>query len=323
MSCNIDILLVGTGAMAIDYHNVLIDLDLCYSVVGRSQKSCDKFFDKTNKKPLQGGLEKYLFSKPLLPDLAIVSVGVLDLKEATINLIQCGVKNILVEKPGGLNDLELNEILDQMNKYQSNVYIGYNRRFYASTERAREIIDLDGGVTSFNFDFTEWATIVEDSNQASDVLENYFFANSTHVVDLSFHLGGWPKQMESFFSESLKWHNRSAIFSGSGISDSNALFSYQANWKSAGRWGLDILTKKHRLIFKPFEKLQIQIINDIDIKYDASIDYRYDEKYKPGLFKQVEHFIEQSQSDVYMKKLCTISQQIHNYRNYYRKIANY
>ena len=47
-------------------------------------------------------------------------------------------------------------------------------------------------------------------------------------------------------------------FSGAGISISGALFSYQANWQSAGRWSVEILTKKNRLILCPLEELKVQ-----------------------------------------------------------------
>ena len=325
MSNNLEILLVGTGSMAVDYQKVLESKKINYLVVGRGIESCNSFYNLTSVKPNSGGIKDYLSSNPNTPSHAIISVGILDLKEVALSLLHFGIKNILIEKPGGLNETELNQVYKISQQKNANVYIAYNRRFYASTYKAIEFIKKDGGVLSFNFEFTEWSKIIESSNIPEKILQNYFFANSSHVVDLAFYLGGKPKKINSFVTDSTSWHNRGAIFVGSGIPNLNALFSYQANWKSPGRWAVELLTQNHRLIFKPMEKLQIQRLNYIDINYVNNIDYSLDEKYKPGLYKQVECFINcQDQKDqIEYKKLCTIKDQLDNYRNYYRKIANY
>ena len=38
--------------------------------------------------------------------------------------------------------------------------MAYNRRFYASTMKAREIIQSEGGVRNFHFEMTEWAHVI-------------------------------------------------------------------------------------------------------------------------------------------------------------------
>ena len=81
-----------------------------------------------------------------------------------------------------------------------------------------------------------------------------------------------PAEIQAFPSAS--------IFSGGGISDSDALFSYQANWESAGRWNVEVNTNKHRLIFRPMERLQVQNIGSTKIEWADNIDYSLDEKYK-------------------------------------------
>lgn len=50
----------------------------------------------------------------------------------------------------------------------------------------KKIIAEDGGITSFNFEFTEWAHVIEKLDYPREVFENWFFVNSTHVVDLAF-----------------------------------------------------------------------------------------------------------------------------------------
>jgi len=71
------------------------------------------------------------------------------LAPAAIQLIKSGFKNILLEKPAGLNEQEIKELAQTASHYNATVLVAYNRRFYASVLKAKEIIEQDGGVTSF------------------------------------------------------------------------------------------------------------------------------------------------------------------------------
>jgi predicted dehydrogenase len=207
----------------------------------------------------------------------------------TISLLNSGTQHILVEKPGGFYE-DIEKIVKLTTEKNAHVHIAYNRRYYAATLKAKEIIAEDGGVSSFHFEFTEWAHTIEPLQKAKGVKEQWLLANSTHVIDHAFYLGGTPQQMNSYVSGTLDWHPSASIFSGAGISQSGAPFSYHANWASPGRWSVEILTKKHRLIFKPMEKLQIQKIGSVVIE-DVEVDYSKDHEFKPGLFLQVSSFL--------------------------------
>jgi hypothetical protein len=90
--------------------------------------------------------------------------------------------------------------------------------------KAKEMIEQDGGVLSFNFEFTEWPHTIEVLDIKEEVKQHWFLANSTHVVDTAFFLGGRPRQLTSFQANSLDWHKSGAIFTGAGISENDALF---------------------------------------------------------------------------------------------------
>ena len=268
---NKSIWLIGAGQMAVDYYKVLNDLDVFFKVIGRGKKSAKSFYKKTGVRPILGGLDSFLADYPEKCSHAIVAVGVERLAETTKQLLKYGIQNILVEKPAGLNKEEIESVAKLTKEENANVFVAYNRRFYSSVIKAKEIIKEDGGVTSFSFEFTEWSHEIEKIEKASGVKENWFLANSTHVVDLAFYLGGQPKKISSFVSGGLDWHPSASVFSGAGMSETGALFSYQANWESAGRWSVEILTKKHRLIFRPIEKLQIQNRGSVQIDFVDNI----------------------------------------------------
>lgn len=287
---NKNVWLIGSGGMAVDYVKVLQALELEFSIIGRGEQSAKACRDATGCEVVSGGLVDYLATMPNVPTHAIVAVGVEKLHETTLQLLDYGVPNVLVEKPAGLNKQEVETVFIKAKEKNAHVYVAYNRRFYASVLKAQEIIAEDGGITSFNFEFTEWAHEIEKLTKAAGVKEHWFLGNSTHVVDLAFYLGGKPKDICTFTSGSLDWHPAASVFSGAGVSETGALFSYQANWESAGRWSLEMLTKKHRLILRPMEKLQIQKKGSVAIEF-VECNYKFDEAFKPGLFLQTKNFI--------------------------------
>jgi len=309
--------LIGAGIMAQDYIKVLNGLETEMVVIGRGEETARKCEEATGCSVILGGLEQFLNTNPEPTTHAIVAVGVEKLYETTKQLLEYGVKNILVEKPGAMVQKEFDDLMDILKQNDANVIIAYNRRFYASVLKAKEIIAQDGGVTSFNFEFTEWAHEIETLTKGEGVMENWFLANSTHVVDMAFYLGGKPKELATFNSGGVKWHPSASNFSGAGVSEFGALFNYQANWESAGRWSVEILTKEHRLIFRPMEKLQIQKRGSIAQEFDETIDYEIEEKYKPGLFIQTQKFLSGDFED-----MCLLEEQSEMMDIYY-KMANY
>ncbi len=282
-------LLVGAGSMALEYSKVLQALEVPFTVLGRGKQSAKRFFEETRIPVLIGDLENNL-SNIKSYNKAIVTVNVEQLLPLTLKLLKNGYKNILVEKPAGLNLEEIRLLVEESEKQQAEIYVAYNRRFYSSVIEARKIIEKDGGVSSFNFEFTEWSHVIEKLDKPKEVLQQWFLANSTHVIDLAFYLGGYPKQIECFTTGGTDWHPKASIYSGAGITETDALFSYQANWQAPGRWGVEILTKSHRLIFRPLEQLHIQKIGEVKIE-KIEINDDQDHKYKPGLFKQTEEFL--------------------------------
>lgn len=314
MSDNLNVLLIGAGNMGKEYGKVLNDLGVSYCVVCRSDESASKFDEELGVMPTSGGLENYLKQVNEIPDAAIVAVNVEFLSSTVIELLDQGIKEILVEKPAGLNREEISRVYEVSEKRDANVYVAYNRRFYASTKKALEIIKEDGGVSSFNFEFTEWAFQIEKTSHAPEVKEEWLLANSTHVIDLAFFLGGYPKEMCSFNSGSLDWHRRASKYVGAGLTDKGIPFSYQANWDAPGRWAVEILTDEHRLYFKPMEKLAIQNKGSVVVE-DVEIDDQLDIDFKPGLYKQVEAFLYDKNDD----KLLTIGEQL-SHMSFYEKI---
>lgn len=285
------VFLIGTGQMAIDYFAVLKDQNCDTTVIGRGEESAIKFESKTGVKPFVGGLKKYINNNSLPANAyVIIATGTEALMSSLLLALQAGACKVLIEKPAAISIEELIENEDELKPYSNNVFVAYNRRFYASVIEAQKMIEEDGGLQTMHFEFTEWAHKIEPLTKAIGVKENWFFANSTHVVDLAFYLAGNPVDWKSFSKPGkLKWHSKTN-FTGAGITDKGVLFSYLSNWESAGRWAIELLTEKRRIYLKPMESIGVQekgTVAVIEHKFDDSLDL----KFKPGLCLQLEAFI--------------------------------
>ena len=302
---NENLILLGAGQMARDYASVLEALGVGYNVIGRGEESGAAFEKKFDKRVRRGGLARWLDIIPT-PGCALVAVSVDQLAEVAISLMKKGVPRILLEKPAGLDGDQIRRVAIEAGKRDAEVSVGYNRRFYSSTLRAEEIIAEDGQITSFCFEFTEWSHKIEQLDLSSEVKKNWFLANSTHVMDLAFYLCGRPETISCYKAGSLEWHPDGSIYTGAGVTTGGALFSYCADWESPGRWGLEVLTGKHRLIFRPMEKLQVQRKGSIETEY-VDIDDHLDRTQKPGLFLQTRSFLEGGS-----ERLCSIEDHLIN-----------
>lgn len=304
-----DVLLLGTGPMAVEYAKVLRAHRKRFLVVGRGRSSALNFQNETGVTPIVGGLQAWLRTRPILPKKAIIAVSETELGKAAIRLVKSGVRSILVEKPGGFTPKEIARVARVARSKGAQIYVGYNRRFYASVNKVRSMIRQDGGLHSFNFEFTEWSHVIAKLPKAPATKAHWFLHNSTHVIDLAFFIGGWPKRMTAYTAGRLPWHPRAAIFSGAGVSTTGALFSYQANWQAPGRWGLEFLTGKHRFILRPIEKLQVQKRGSVQIS-ELPLNDDLDVRYKPGLYRQVRAFFSEP------SRLLTMSEQVHHLTTY-------
>lgn len=310
-----NIWIIGAGGIAREYAKVLKALGKEAICIGRGEKTAKEFENVTGLMAVVGGLDGYLATQPALPEAAIVATNLGSLASNTISLIKYGVKRIFCEKPGFLFPKELDEVAEISKSKGAEIYYAYNRRFFASTLAAEKIIEEDGGLRSFNFEFTEWGHVIAQYDKPKDELNNWFFANSTHVIDLAFFLGGNPIEMTCFSKDAADWH-KPINFAGAGRTDKDVLFNYQANWDAPGRWAVELLTSKHRIYLKPMEQLQLQDKGSVKV-YPVEIDDHLDKEFKPGLFLQTKAFLEGD-----CARLCSLDDQVTHVSVIYQQMLN-
>jgi predicted dehydrogenase len=309
------VLIIGSGYMAFEYAKVLDDLNIYFSIVGRSEVSCEKLRkDFPNVQIYSGGIEK--FDSVKLYTHVIIASNVDYLMNHALLMLENGIENILLEKPGGKNLFEIETIYREAKKKNSRLFVAYNRRFYSSVQKCLELLKTDSKILSFNFEFTEWPHTLENLPNQEIIKENLLYANSTHLIDLAFFFNGSPNKILSIAFGKLNWH-KNAIFSGTGVASNEAIFSYHANWKAPGRWGLEINTGNNRYIFRPLEELWIQKSKSVKLE-KCFFDDDLDRKFKPGLYNQLIAFLF-NQDDV---RLIDINKQYENCISIYEVILH-
>lgn len=311
------VLVVGSGNMAIEYVKVLRDLNIEFDVVGRSEAGAARFFDQTGVAAVSGGIDRFIETNGLAEySHCIVATNVCQLYENTMALLNAGATSLLVEKPCVLDEQELESLNERAQSTGANVFIAYNRRFFSSVVRAKEIIAEDGGLNLVKFDFTEWAHVIGGLEKDPREKQRWLLANSTHIIDLAFHFAGVPTELSTYTSGSLDWHPASQTFSGAGRSETGTLISYGSDWGSASRWWLELFTPKRKLRLCPVETLTETMkgtVKEVPVEFENDPDI----KFKPGIYRQTQAFVTgKSQT------LCALEELERAFPSYL-KIANY
>ena len=249
------VLIIGAGWMAEQYCIALGQMgikDVC--VLSRSKESAIACCEKFGFRPYDGGYEKSLPELGTF-DLVIVATSVHELKPAAMRAVECGNKNILVEKPASLYSIELFEWAKQSDDSNAKIRVVYNRLVYPNLWKLKELVQSEGGITSCRYTFTEMVHTINFDKDQADVYERWGIANSLHVISMAHNLIGLPKAIHPYRFGKLDWHPSGDRFVGAGVTEENISFSYHADWSSAGRWGIEIMTSQNAYRLIPLEQI--------------------------------------------------------------------
>jgi predicted dehydrogenase len=170
------------------------------------------------------------------------------------DLATIGVRKVLIEKPVALRVEELDMFFANHGSFPGMVAL--NRLFFPSIATLHQLLQ-DEPVRSADFSFTEWIHRMDPSQYAPEVLAKWGAANCIHVIATAFDLIGMPRTLSAQRGGTVEipWHPAGSIFTGSGVSDTGALFSYSSDWGSAGRWSITARTSRGSYHLEPMESL--------------------------------------------------------------------
>lgn len=305
--------IIGSGIIAQEYAKILFSLGKKFIVIGRGNDSAKRFEEDQEIKVHRGGFANFL-SQNLneKPSHAIIATNLTELHNTLTQALDHGVSKILIEKPGALFKDKLKHCAKLEKEKKGQVCIAYNRRFYSSVGLLKKLIEKDGGLQSFHFEFTERSHIVKNLGYPREVLDAWFFANSTHVIDLAFSLGGFPSQLFSVAKGvgQESWHSNANIFTGSGVSSQDIPFSYHSNWSSAGGWKVEFTTSQNRYLMCPIEQLKVIAKGESEV-VSLPLDEDVDKGFKHGFYQQTTSFLMGN-----LQNFCMLEDQVDHWNVY-------
>ncbi|KAK6032466.1 hypothetical protein OSTOST_01409 [Ostertagia ostertagi] len=226
------------------------------------------------------------------PTHVIIASPVETLSSTAIEVMRAGVKHLLIEKPGAMDQHECGLLQACAAETGAEIHVAYNRRFYASVRGAlAHMRDAGERIESVLFEFNE-VMPAQGPGATAEVAARWLLANSMHVIDTAFHPVGLPDLQRSLFQRSggLSWHPAGSIFVGSGNTTSGVPFAFHANWDAPGRWGFEWMTKSTRYVFRPMEKLSVMRKGRFDLE-PMVLDDEIDSRFKPGVYHQNAAFL--------------------------------
>ena len=190
----------------------------------------------------------------------------------------------LLEKPAGYNYENALLIKNLAIKYQSRVYVSFNRRFYNSTRLILdELKQVDGQRLVQVYDQEEPLLL----ERPAKVHQNWMYANSIHVVDYFNILGrGEVTRVEPI----IHWQPEAPGFVVASIEYSSGdVGIYTAVWNAPGPWAAAVTTQDKRWELRPLEHAVVQLRGSR--KLDTLPDHPWDTDFKPGLRMQFEEVL--------------------------------
>lgn len=301
------ILIVGAGAIGLQYADILSAMALPFTLICRSEQTAKKVAENTNHCAVATDVSLILANNAHGFTHAIVATAIADLASVTRSLLLAGVKHILVEKPLTFSVDQAKALVLEAEALAANVYIAFNRRFFPSVQMLKTLLANDSAIVACRFEFTEWIDKIQWQQKDDKLIEHWLAANSSHVIDLVFHLIGYPKSISCIADNPISVADKqlpASRFVGHGISEQNVIFSYLSCWDAPGRWRLEIMTANNRYLLEPLEQLSITARNSV-LAQVVALPQSIGDEFKPGFYQQVEAFLHNSAELLSLQQLAS------------------
>jgi len=272
--------IIGAGNIAEEHLKVLKSIDdfSIFGIVSRTQKKAKKLGKKFGIKKVFNSIDHMMESGQLDGVLILVSAD--SSFKVAKKVIPYRVPFFL-EKPPGLSLDETKKLYNLTKKYITKNMIGLNRRFYSVFDQGLKIIRKHGKLLGVLIEGHErfWLLKKKFKNL---ILKKWIFVNSLHTIDLLRFFGGKIKSI-SKFKKSYK-EKKGDQFCSIIEFKSGTLGTYISHWHSPGGWSVKLFGEKVTVEFEPLE-----VASWVDSKFKRRkiTPNKYDQKFKPGFYKQM------------------------------------
>lgn len=280
---NTKVAIVGAGNMAIEHAKAFHGLP-GVELVGIYSRTPSKAVALAQKYPGMRVCDSIadLYQKTEA-DLVIVTVTELSMREVASSCFE-HPWTVLLEKPAGYSLSDAEKIYDAAVSRNSRVYVALNRRAYSSTRRALELLNERPEDMRF-------VTVLDQQDQIAardihreppEVVRNYMFANSIHLVDyFNVICRGDLVRVTPVFPWTPE---RPGIVVAKIEYSSGDVGLYEGNWMGPGPWMVTVATQSRRIEMRPLEQATEQLRGERKTN-PLTLD-KMDSEFKPGLRRQ-------------------------------------
>ena len=254
------------------------DLDIV-SIYSRNKQSAALLAEKYNRVAIASGIDD--FAKLNL-DFLIVCVPELATSGIIYEFSKLNIP-MLVEKPVGLTLTDALAIESFAKDRELPIFAALNRGFYGSSMRVLNEIASTCGKRFIQVIDQENTIAALAAGQPSQVVDNWMFANSIHIIDyISVICRGEPtilhKSISTLSEVSYVVHASISFTSGDEA-------VYTCYWNIPGGWSVNISTGPKTWQLSPLEKSRVRKLEDRNYTEFDSEDL--DVLYKPGLVRML------------------------------------
>lgn len=303
--------IIGAGNMAREHIRAFNSLEgVCVSgIFNRTKENAEKLASEFSIPVVSSDIPS--LKKESEADLVVITVP-----ELVANKVYKAVEShdwdILMEKPAGYNLKDAQDIAKSASSGNNQVFVGFNRRFYSSSNQI--LADLNSR------DEKRFITVQDQQsysearlhNHPEEVVKNFMFANSIHVIDLIRYFGrGEINKIEPI----MPWKGEETEVVVVGLHFSSGDFAlYEGIWKGPGPWACAVSTPSRRWTMQPLEQAEYQNVGERQ-RQSVPVD-DCDINYKAGFVLQAQEIIKavrgETHSAVTIQQSLETMQMIHD-----------
>ncbi len=250
--------------------------------IDTSIELADKFLIKYIAKSIDDLYQKQL------PDILVIAVPELATRSVCISAFKYNWM-CLIEKPVGHSFLEAVEIAEYSSAMGRKDYVALNRRFYESTKVALREVSTSSAKRVIHVCDQEDLIAARKVNVPENVLKNWMYANSIHIID---YLNIFGRGKVINVEKICPWSPEDPGYVLAKINYSSGdIGVYEAYWNVPAPWFVTVVIPELRLELRPLEKLGIQRAGSRAV-VSCEPKSSWDKDFKPGLRAQAEAIVD-------------------------------
>lgn len=194
---------------------------------------------------------------------------------------------ILMEKPVGLDLADAEDIAAAAKAKKAKVFVGLNRRTLSSTQALLADLADDQGPRFIHVQDQQSLDVARQLGHAQQVVDNWMYANSIHLVDYIPVLG---RGKITEVTPVVRWNSKAPTVVVAKVAfDSGDIALYEGIWNGPGPWACTVTTPRRRWELRPLEKAVFQ--NAGERKQNPVEPHAWDAEFKPGFRLQAEQVV--------------------------------